>query len=178
MKNTIHAIIHQHGIDRIHYTVFVFGSDAKIRVAFADMPDKDTLSSLVTDLKKRSGTPDLVNVLEKAKIGYEQLYVRSNASCVLVVILDNKPVNNASELSEVLTDLNNMGVLTISVGVGNLVSQKDLTKVTKDERHIITVGVNESSEELAREIMDVILNALTSRSLLFLLCCFLVCSDC
>ena len=129
------------------------------------MPDKDTLSSLVTDLKKRSGTPHLVKVLEKAKIGYEQLYVRSNASCVLVVILDNKPVNNTSKLSEVLTDLNNMGVLTISVGVGNLVSQKDLTKVTKDERHIITVGVNESSDELAREIMDVILNALTSRSL-------------
>lgn len=47
MKSTICTIIEQYGINRIHYSIFVFGSEAKIKLDLVNIQNKDTLNSHV-----------------------------------------------------------------------------------------------------------------------------------
>ena len=168
MKSTICAIIDQYGINRIRYSIFVFGSDVIIKLGFVNMQSKDTLTSHIDEIGKTSGTPLLVKALDQVKSGFQQFSKGSKASRALVVILDDKMVFSNDGLNKVLKDLDNERVFIVGVGVGNLVNETDLTAITKDEAHILRVGLNISSNVLGGEIMDVIQSYLKSRSLYLL----------
>lgn len=168
MKSTICAIIDQYGINRIRYSIFVFGSDAIIKLGFANMRSKDALTSHIDEIEKASGTPLLVKALDQVKSGFQQFSKGSKASRALVVILDDKMVFSNDGLNKVLKDLDNERVFIVGVGVGNLVNETDLTAITKDEAHILRVGLNKSANVLGGEIMDVIQSYLKSRSLCLL----------
>ena len=161
MKSTICAIIDQYGIN----SIFVFGSDAKIKLGFVNMQNKDSVTSHVDKIEKASGTPLLVKALDQVKSGFQQFSKGSKASRALVVMLDDRMVLNNDGLNKVLTDLDNERVFIVGVGVGNLVRETDLTAITKDEAHVLRVGLNKSSNVLGGEIMDVIQSYLKSRSL-------------
>ena len=161
MKSTICAIIDQYGIN----SIFVFGSDAKIKLGFVNMQNKDSVTSHVYKIEKASGTPLLVKALDQVKSGFQQFSKGSKASRALVVMLDDRMVFNNDGLNKVLTDLDNERVFIVGVGVGNLVRKTDLTAITKDEAHVLRVGLNKSSNVLGGEIMDVIQSYLKSRSL-------------
>lgn len=166
MRTTINNIVSQYDIFRIHYSVIVFGAVATTHIDFAsNIPDKNTLIRLVARLPKSPGNPDLVQALQHAKTVYESQAVRPDARRFLVVIMDNASVNNPGDLNTAVTDLDNLDVVIIGVGVGNSVNPTDNKIITKDPRHIITVGVNKSPDELAKEIIDAILISIRSKYL-------------
>ena len=107
MKSTICAIIDQYGINRIRYSIFVFGSDVIIKLGFVNMQSKDTLTSHIDEIGKTSGTPLLVKALDQVKSGFQQFSKGSKASRALVVILDDKMVFSNDGLNKVLKDLDN-----------------------------------------------------------------------
>ncbi|KAL9959836.1 hypothetical protein ACROYT_G033194 [Oculina patagonica] len=157
MQTTINNIVSQYDIFRIHYSVIVFGSVATTHIDFGSViPDKYDLIRRVARLSKSPGNPDLVQALQHAKRVYESQSVRPDARRFLVVIMDNASVNNRNDLNAAVTDLDNLDVVIIGVGVGNSVNPTDNEIITKDPRHIITVGINKSPDELAREIIDAI----------------------
>ena len=160
MKSTVNRIIKQYGIIRIHYSVIVFGSSPTTHFDFSrTFPDKDDLIRVVSELPKTSGDPDLSKALESVMKVYESKEVRPNAKKVLVVILDNKTVNTADELSKNAVVLVDKGILAISVGVGNSFDSKELQIITEEKRNIIEVGTSKTPNELAKEIMAIILRS-------------------
>ena len=160
MKSTVNRIIKQYGIIRIHYSVIVFGSSPTTHFDFSrTFPDKDDLIRVVSELPKTSGDPDLSKALESVMKVYESKEVRPNAKKVLVVILDNKTVNTADELSKNAVVLVDKGILAICVGVGNSIDSKELQIITEEKRNIIEVGTSKTPNELAKEIMAIILRS-------------------
>ena len=160
MKSTINNIIDKYGISRIHYTVIVFGSGFTTSVDFStNVPDKETLTRLVTSLQRETGTPDLVKALQEVKRVYELREVRPNAKKVLVVILDKKTDNSKVQLETIATDLVQKSILIIGVGIGRSVDRNELISITEENRNIIEVEPTERPEEVAREIMKIILRS-------------------
>lgn len=160
MKSTVNRIIQQYGIIRIHYSVIVFGSVSTTHFDFSrTFPNKDALIRVVSRLPKKSGDPDLAKALESVTKVYELRQVRPNAKKVLVVILDSKTVNTANELNKIVPVLVDKSVLVIGVGVGRSVNSKELQIITEENRNIIEVGITENPDELAKEIMAIILRS-------------------
>lgn len=161
MKSTVNRIIQEYGIDRIHFSVIVFGSVSTTHIDFSrTFPDKDALIRLVSRLPKKSGDPDLAKALESAVRVYELKEVRPHAKKVLVVIMDNKSVNNATQLNKIVPVLVDKDVLVIGVGVGGSVNTKELQVITEENRNIIEVGITKNPDELAKEIMTIILRSM------------------
>lgn len=160
MKSTVNRIIQQYGITRIHYSVIVFGSSPTTHFDFSrTFPNKDDLIRVVSNLPKKSGDPDLAKALESVSKVYELKQVRPNAKKVVVVILDKKTVNTAKELNKNAVFLVDKGVLAICVGVGSSIDSKELQIITEEKRNIIEVGIAKDSNELAKEIMAIILRS-------------------
>ena len=158
MKSTVNRIIEQYGITRIHYSVIVFGSSPTTHFDFSrTFPNKEDLIRVVRRLPKNSGNPDLAKALESAMKVYELKEVRPNAKKVLVVILDNKTVNKVDELKNKAAVLVDKGILAIGVGVGG--SIKELQIITEEKRNIIEAGITKNPDELAKEIMAIILRS-------------------
>ena len=160
MKSTVNRIIAQYGITRIHYSVIVFGSSPTTHFDFSrTFPDKDNLIHVVSRLPKKSGDPDLAKALESVTKVYELKQVRPNAKKVLVVILDNKTVNTANQLNKNAVVLVDEGIFVIAVGVGNSIDSKELQIITEEKRNTIEVGITKNPDELAKEIMAIILRS-------------------
>lgn len=160
MTKTVQSIVQTYGVDRIHYSVIVFGSVVTRHIDFATkIPDRATLVRKIAQIPKTSGTPNLVLALEEAKKVFELKQVRPNAKKVLVVILDNVSAGNKEELNRVVHVLENKSVLIIGVGVGQTINRPDLEIITEEIRNIITVGLSKNPDELAKEIMAIILRS-------------------
>jgi len=158
MTSTVNRIIQRYGITRIHYSVIIFGSTPTTHFDFSrTFPNKDVLVRVVSRLPKKSGRPDLAKALESVKKVYELRQVRPNAKKVVVVILDNESVNTAKELKENAAFIVDKGILAICVGVGSSIESKELQIITEEDRNIIQVKGNKNPDELAKEIMAIIL---------------------
>ena len=90
---------------------------------------------------------------------YELREVRPNAKKVLVVILDKKTDNSKVQLETIATDLVQKSILIIGVGIGRSVDRNELIYITEENRNIIEVEPTERPEEVAREIMKIILRS-------------------
>lgn len=160
MKRTVKSIVEKYGVNRIHYSVIVFGSVAISHINFSySIPDRNELIRKVARLPKSKDSPDLVKALEKAKQVFDLREVRPNAKKVLVVILDNASVSNKKDLKEAVHVLVNKSVLIIGVGVGSAIDPKELEIITEEIRNVIRVGINKNPDELAKEIMAIILRS-------------------
>lgn len=160
MKRTVQSIVEKYGVNRIHYSVIVFGSVAISHIDFStSIPDRDELIRKVNQLPKSKDRPDLVKALEKAKQVFELQEVRPNAKKVLVVILDNASASNKKELKKAVHVLVNKSVLIIGVGIGSAVLPEQLEIITEEIRNIIRVGTDKNPDELAKEIMAIILRS-------------------
>ena len=160
MKRTVQSIVEKYGVNRIHYSVIVFGSVAISHIDFStSIPDRQELIRKVVRLPKSTDSPDLVKALEKAKQVFELQEVRPNAKKVLVVILDNASTSNKKELKKAVHVLVNKSVLIIGVGVGSAVDPEQLEIITEEIRNVIRVGTDKNPDELAKEIMAIILRS-------------------
>lgn len=161
MKSTVIRIVQQYGIDRIHYSVIVFGSVPTTNVIdfSRSFPDKDALIRTVSRLPNEKGKPDLAKALQSALVVYEGRQVRPNAKKVLVVMTDNKSVNKPDELKRVFPFLVDKDILVVCVGVGGSVDRNELRTITEENRNIIEVGITKNPDELAKEIMAIILRS-------------------
>lgn len=160
MRSTIQSIVQKYGVDRIHYSVIVFGSVPTAPIDFSsNIPDRDQLIRTLSRLPESSGRPNLVKALQEAKRVFELREVRPNARKVLVVIMDNASVGNKKDLNQVVSVLVNRSVLIIGVGVGSSINKEDLEIITEEIRNIITVGISKTPDELAKEIMAIILRS-------------------
>ncbi|KAL9959837.1 hypothetical protein ACROYT_G033195 [Oculina patagonica] len=158
MKSTVNRIVQQYGIERIRYSVIVFGPVSTTRFDFSrTFPDKDALIRTVSRLPKITGNADLAKALESAKRVFKLQQVRPHAKKVLVVIMDNKSTNSITELNKIVPVLVDKGVFVIGVGVGGSVESKELQIITEENRNIIQVGISKNPDELAKEIMAIIL---------------------
>ena len=158
MKETVQSLVHTYGIDRIHYGVIVFGSVVTRHFDFSTtIPDQNEVIRKVSLLTRSGGSPDLVLALQEARRVFQLKEVRPYAKKVLVVMIDDESSADKNDLNEEVRALRNRSVLVIGVGIGTRTLPKDLGIITDDKRNTIQAGINKNKDELAREIISIIL---------------------
>ena len=138
----------------------MFGSVPTRHLDFSyNIPDQDELIRKVSPITRSRGSPNLVLALREARLMFQLKAVRPYARKVLVVIMDSESSTNKNDLNEEVRALRNRSVLVIGVGIGTGTLPKDLGIITNDERNTIQADINKNPDELAREIINIILRS-------------------
>jgi len=89
MKDTINTIVNDYGIEKIHYSIIVFGASPKTFVQFSEkFPNSKNLVAFISALPRRSGGPSLDEALKEGRKLFQNQFARPHAKKFLVVITD------------------------------------------------------------------------------------------
>lgn len=89
MKDTVNAVIKEHGIQQIHYSIIVFGATPKTFFRFSDtFPNAQRLRDHISSLPRRDGGPSIDEALKQARQLFLSSSVRPSAKKIVVVITD------------------------------------------------------------------------------------------
>jgi uncharacterized protein YegL len=156
MKNTIRSIMDQYGSVKLHYSVIVFGEEAKTMINFSDDFSISDLKSQVRTFPRSSGGPSITNALEKAKKLFEDHAVRPDAHRILVVIVDNQSVGDPKDINKLngAKELEKMKVLIIPVAVGAEANKNELEKLTPYKNNVVTRTRLPDPRQLAVDIIN------------------------
>lgn len=159
MRNTIKQLIDKYGVEKIHYSVIVYG-DSFIRVVNFNNtfpPSASDLKAAIDAQPPLSGPPVLENPLQEAVRVFNETEVRPNAKKVLVVMADENSGADPNSLSAAVKPVEDLGVLVLSVVVGSGVDRNELSVISPNPKDVISAGLNGNPAIVAEHIMDRIL---------------------
>lgn len=155
IKNVMKYIVDTYGLASIRYGVLMFGNSANTYIPFSQMfPDKMALTTLLDLFPPLRGGPDLRMVLEEAKTLFDQATARPDAKKVLAVIMDNKSINNSSDIKEAGKVLEDDDVQVVPVGVGSNVDDEELETMTSNKQNIIKTEKDGDASGVGEEIIQ------------------------
>ena len=163
MKSTIKTFINTYGVNKVHYSIIVYG-DSVIRVVNFNKTFPISASDLKTAIDKQgalTGGPFLEGALQEAFRLFEETVGRPGAKKVLVVITDKNSGAPQKTLATAVRPLEDKGVLVISVGVGEAVGRSELNVISPNPMDVISARLNINPSVLAERIMDRILRRKT-----------------
>lgn len=155
MKNVMKHIVDTYGLASIRYGVLMFGNSANTYIPFSQtFPDKMALTILLNSFPPLRGGPDLRKALEEAKTLFDQATARPDAKKVLAVILDNKSINNDSDIEEAAKILEDDDIQVVPVGVGSNVDDEELETMTSNKQNIIKTDKEGDPSGVGEEIIQ------------------------
>ena len=163
MKSTIKKFINTYGVNKVRYGIIVYGASV-IRVVDFNSTFPISASDLKTAIDKQPaliGGPFLKGALQEAFRVFEETVGRPGAKKVLVVITDKNSGAPPKTLATAVRDLEDKGVLVISVGVGEDVKRSELNVISPNPMDVISARLNVNPTVLAERIMDRILRRKT-----------------
>ncbi len=158
MKKTINHVIDSYGINKIRYSVIIFGSQARPVVGFdSSITDPVELEAYIRALSPISGGPALDKALEKALESFKESVSRPNAGKVLVVITDKESGLQADDVVAKVKPLEERNVRVIAVAVGDGADQQELESIATDNRDVLNVPTSVEPSALSKDIMVLVL---------------------
>ena len=163
MKNTIKQFIDQYGVEKIHYSLILYGDVAVTVVNFNHTfpPSASDLKATIDAQPPISGGPFHDNALEEAFEVFNRTEGRPNAKKVLVVMTDETSGSDSNSLSSAVKPVEDLGVLVLSVGAGNFADRNELSVISPNELDVISPTLGENPSVLADRIMERILRRKT-----------------
>ena len=158
MQETIKQFIEKYGVDKIHYSIIVYG-DSVIRVVNFNRtfpPSPNELKTAIDSQAPLNGGPVLLDALQETIRIFNETENRQNAQKVLVVITDENSGSDDDTLAMAVRPLEDSGILVISVAIG-AVNRSELLVISPNPLDVISVNDNEEPLTLAVRIMDRIL---------------------
>ena len=161
MKETINDVIDDYGINKIRYSVILFGSQAKQVVGFDSSLTKPALEAYIRALDRLSGGSAIDKALEKALESFKEGITRPNARKVLVVITDNESGLETGDIVAMAKLLEKKNVRLITVAVGDSANQQELKSIASDSRDGLTVPTSVQPSALSKDIIVLVLTGET-----------------
>lgn len=164
MKSTIKKLIDRYGVGKIQYSIFTYGASV-IRVVNFNRTFPPSASELKIAIDRQPalpGGPVLTNALQEVYLVFNETVRRPGAKKVLVVITDKNSGSSPNSLGKAVRPLEDLGVLVISVGVGNEVSRSELNIISPNPMDVISARLNINPSVLAVRIIDRILRRKTT----------------
>lgn len=158
MKETINDVIGNYGINKIRYSVILFGSQARQVVGFdSSVTNPAQLEAYIRPLGRLSGGPAIDEALEKALESFKEGITRPNARKVLVVITDNESGFVTGDIVAKANLLEKRNVRVIAVAVGDSADQQELEAIASDNRDVLTVPTSVQPNALSKDIIVLVL---------------------
>ena len=163
MKNTIKQFIDQYGVDKIHYSLIVYGDSVERVVNFNHTfpPSASDLKAAIDAQLPISRGPFLEGALEEAFNVFNETEGRPDAKKVLVVMTDENSDADSNSLSTAVKPVEDLGVLVLSVGAGSDVNRNELSVISPNPLDVISPALGENPSALTDRIMDRILRRKT-----------------
>lgn len=163
MTSTIKQFIDKYGVDKIHYSLFVYG-DSVVRVVNFNHtfpPSASDLKAAIDSQPSIRGGPVLEDALKEGFRVFNETEGRPGAKKVLVLMTDENSGADSNSLSTAVKPVEDTGVLVLSVGAGTFVDRKELSVISPNPLDIISPALDENPSGLADRIMDRILRRKT-----------------
>ncbi|KAK3755002.1 hypothetical protein QZH41_001981 [Actinostola sp. cb2023] len=140
MRNTIYQMIYRYGIYRFRYSIINFGNGRSVTFDFgSNMSDRQTIFNAVKNLKRvdLSKTTNIQAVFDEAKRIFQTKPTRDEARKAFVIVTDKPTSSSPSDIAKARRSLEDIGVTTIAVGVGDKVLLNDLRQYTVFKKNVI-----------------------------------------
>lgn len=143
MKNTVDTIVKLYGVDKIRYALVTFGDKANTVADFDNDRGKDALRTIVQNVSRPTGEPDVREALEEVEKLFENATPRPGSWKVLVVFIDKKSANSRDDIKEAAKPLIEKNVTIIPATVGSEVNVDEIEVLVTNKEFIAVCPVPE-----------------------------------
>ena len=143
MKNTVDTIVKLYGVDKIRYALVTFGDKANTVADFDNDRGKDALRTIVQNVSRPTGEPDVREALEEVEKLFENASPRPGSWKVLVVFIDKKSANSRDDIKEAAKPLIEKNVTIIPATVGSEVNVDEIEVLVTNKEFIAVCPVPE-----------------------------------
>lgn len=118
MRDAVKIISQTYGLNKLHYSLIVFGSRPSLIFDFAtNFPSRESLAYFIDRLQAVPGGPDTNAALEKAVEVIESSGTRSTAKTVVVLITDGALPSNPREVTRSIEAIERRGTPVLEFNV-------------------------------------------------------------
>lgn len=167
MKDIIKEIVNEYGSYKFNYAVVAFGDDPSVRLRFdSKFPSDTDLNRAIERIPKSFGGLSLDKGLQKSQ---DLLNTgRSKARKVLVVVIDKRSDSSLNDLKESAKTLEEDGIRVIPIAFGNDGDVREVGELTPIKDDVLSTRDGDKPKDVAKKIMDRILNGEFQGSILHL----------
>ena len=153
IKEVVQEVIGLYGVQRVYYSVILFGRDPTIRIKFNQQFTEDALKNTIGLLPRPIGGASLHDALEKAKEVFDE-GGRPDSKKVVVLVMDQKSESNLNDVKKAAEKLEEDGIKVIPVAFGNLADPDETTATTTNKENVVKANETSDPKEVAKEVSN------------------------
>lgn len=151
IKEVVQELIDLYGVQRVYYSIILFGRDPTVRIKFSQQLSEDSLKNAVNLLPRPTDGSSLQAALAKAKEVFNE-GSRPDSKKVVVVILDQKSESNIDDVKEAASKLEEDGIKVIPVAFGDRADPDEAEATTPNKDSIVKANDTSDPKDVAEEI--------------------------
>ena len=151
IKDIVQEVIKLYGVQRVYYSVIVFGRDPTVRIAFTQQYPEASLKATIAALPRPTDGSSLHSALQTAKRVFTE-GSRLDAKKVVVVVLDQKSDRSIEDVENAARKLDDDGIEVFSVALGDLANPDETTATTTNKENVVKAEKRDSPKDIAEEI--------------------------
>ena len=151
IKEVVQELIDLYGVQRVYYSVILFGRDPTVRIKFTQQLTEDGLKNTVQLLPRPSDGSSLHAALAKAREVFKE-GGRPNSKKVVVLIMDQRSESNTNDVKEAANKLEDDGIKVIPVVFGDRGDPDEATVTTPNKENVVKANDTSDPKDIAEEI--------------------------
>ena len=171
IKEIIQDVIEMYGVQRVYYSVILFGRDPTIRIRFNQQFTEDNLRRSIDLLPRPSSGVSLDAALQKAKDAFDE-EGRSNTRKVVIVVVDQKSDSSVSDVKKAAGYLEEDGIKVIPVAFGKDAEPDEMAATTTNKANVIQANETSDPKNVAKDIVDKVAEGMKEKYYMPAMCVF------
>ena len=151
IKDTVREVIELYGVQKVHYSVILFGRDPTVRIPFTQKYSESALKATIAALPRPTDGSSLHSALGSAR-GVFSVGGRPDAKKVVVVVLDAESESNIEDVKNAAGMLEDDGIKVIVVAFGDQTDLDQTSAATVNKDNIVRANGTDVPKDIAEEI--------------------------
>lgn len=150
IKEVVQELIDTYGVQRVYYSVILFGRVPSIRIRFTQQLDEASLKSAIQGLRRPSGGSSLSVALETARGVFRD--GRPDSKKVVLVVMDAKSGSSMDDVKEAASELEEDGIKVIPLMLGGQADPDEASATTTNKQNVVKANDTSDTKAVAEEI--------------------------
>ena len=150
IKGVVQELIDAYGVQRVYYSVILFGRVPNIRIRFTQQLDEAALKSAIQGLQRPSGGSSLSAALETARGVFRD--GRPDSKKVLLLVMDAKSGSSMGDVKETASKLEENGIKVIPLMFGGQADPDETSATTTNKQNVVKANETSDTKAIAEEI--------------------------
>lgn len=151
IKDIVREVIELYGVQKVYYSVILFGRDPTVRIRFSQQYPESALKATIAALPRPTDGSSLHSALESAQ-GVFSEGGRPDAKKVVVVVVDEKSESSIEDVKNAAGMLEDDGIKVIAVAFGDQASHDETSAATVNKDNFVKANRTDDPKDIAEEI--------------------------